>query len=197
MGKSELTSEERFLKDGDRSANYLPVDVHDPVMKALGLGGTLSADEEQTTVQTLPPNGDAPNTMRRVETEAGTGRRRKRIRVQGWVAALLLVVLLGGGYAQYSGEVRQGAEALFSSEVRQGAGAQYKVLPYKPLPATKSGGMIEKPNEPLIPWPAKAQPSEEDELYKMKYSKGRNAIETLLLPGEYATYVIKREGGRE
>ncbi|WP_342423933.1 hypothetical protein [Paenibacillus sp. FSL E2-0178] len=203
MGKSELTSEERFLKDGDRSANYLPVDVHDPVMKALGLGGTLSADEEQTTVQTLPPNEDAPNTMRRVETEAGTGRRRKRIRVQGWVAALLVVVLLGGGYAQYSGEVRQGAEALFSSEVRQGAGAQYKVLPYKPLPATASGGMIEKAKEPLMPYTPEAQPGIEDEayqeskLYSQKYSKGHELMKELLLPGEYATYVIAREDRQE
>ncbi|MEK4063601.1 MULTISPECIES: DUF4367 domain-containing protein [Paenibacillus] len=188
MGKSELTSEEQFLKDGDRSANLIPVDVHGPVMKALGLGGTLPAAEEQTALQTLPPNEGAPNVMRRLETEAAAGRGRRRflrIPVQGWVAALLVLVLLGGGYTQYSGEVRQGA------------GAQYKVLPYKPLPATTSGGMIEKPNEPLIPWPAKAQPSKEDELYKMKYAKGYNAIETLLLPGEYATYVIKREDGKE
>lgn len=184
MDKSKLTTEERFLKDGDRSANFIPVDIHEPVMKALGLGGTLPAVEEETP----RPNGGDLNVMRRLETEAGAGWSRKRILripVQGWVAALLVMVLLGGGYTQYSGELRQGA------------GFQYKVLPYKPLPATKSGGMIEKPNEPLIPWPAKAQPSEEDELYKMKYSKGRNAIETLLLPGEYATYVIKREGGRE
>ncbi|AIQ39986.1 hypothetical protein [Paenibacillus sp. FSL R5-0912] len=194
MAKSELTPEERFLKDGDRSANYISVDVHDPVMKALGLGGTLPADEEQTTVQTLPPNGGAPNIMRRVETEAGTGRKRKRIlriRVQGWVAALLVVVLLGGGYTQYSGEVRQGA------------GAQYKVLPYKPLPVTASGGMIEKAKEPLMPYTPQAQPGIEDEayqeskLYSQKYSKGHELMKELLLPGEYATYVIAREDRQE
>lgn len=113
MGKSELTSEEQFLKDGDRSANLIPVDVHGPVMKALGLGGTLPAAEEQTALQTLPPNEAAPNVMRRLETEAAAGRGRRRflrIPVQGWVAALLVLVLLGGGYTQYSGEVRQGLE---------------------------------------------------------------------------------------
>ncbi|MEK3862763.1 DUF4367 domain-containing protein [Paenibacillus sp. FSL H7-0716] len=188
MDKSELTSEERFLKHGDRSANFIPVDVHEQVMTALGLGGILPAAEEQTPLQTIPPNEGAPNVMRRLKTEAGTGRSRRRILripVQGWVAALLVMVLLGGGYTQYSGELRQGAQI------------QYKVLPYKPLLATKSGGMIEKPNEPLIPWPAKVQLSKEDELYKMKYAKGYNAIEKLLLPGEYATYVIKREDGKE
>ncbi|WP_342481410.1 DUF4367 domain-containing protein [Paenibacillus sp. FSL L8-0340] len=194
MGKSELTSEEQFLKDGDRSANLIPVDVHGPVMKALGLGGTLPAAEEQTALQTLPPNEGASNVMRRLETEAAAGRGRRRflrIPVQGWVAALLVLVLLGGGYTQYSGEVRQGA------------GAQYKVLPYKPLPATTSGGMIEKAIEPLIPLPPEVQPSTEDEIYKenklynMKYSKGYNDIETLLLPGEYATYVITREDRKE
>lgn len=48
MDKSELTSEERFLKHGDRSANFIPVDVHEQVMTALGLGGILPAAEEQT-----------------------------------------------------------------------------------------------------------------------------------------------------
>lgn len=183
MGKSELTPEERFLKDGDRSAHFIPIDVHEPVMKALGLSGTLPAVEEQTPLQTLPPNGGAPNVMRRLETEAGTGRSRKRILripVQGWVAALLVIVLLGGGYTQFSGELRQRAQF------------QYKVLPYKPLQATKSGGMIEKAKEPLTPLPAQVQPSKEDKIYSMKYSKGYITLEKLLLPGEYATYFITR-----
>ncbi|MHA6531492.1 DUF4367 domain-containing protein [Paenibacillus sp. BAC0078] len=183
MGKSELTLEERFMKDGDRSANFIPVDVHEPVMKALGLGGTLPAAEEQTPLQTLPPNEGAPNVMRRLETEARKRRSRKRILripVQGWVAALLVIVVLGGGYTQFSGELRQGAEF------------QYKVLPYKPLQATKSGGMIEKAKEPLHPWPDKIETSKEEKIYSMKYSKGYKTLEKLLLPGESATYFITR-----
>ncbi|MFD2875993.1 hypothetical protein ACFTAO_08570 [Paenibacillus rhizoplanae] len=39
MGKRELTPEEQFLKEGDRSAHWNTVDVHEPVMKALGLEG--------------------------------------------------------------------------------------------------------------------------------------------------------------
>ncbi|AIQ46061.1 hypothetical protein R70723_09315 [Paenibacillus sp. FSL R7-0273] len=180
MDKIQLTPEERFLKDGDRSAGLIPVDVHEPVMKALGLGADLPAAEEQIS----PPTGETPNIMRRLEAEAGTMQRRKRILripIQGWAAALFIIVLLGGGYTRYSGELRQGSQF------------QYKVLPYKPIPATNSGGMIMKPDEPLIPWPAQAQTSKEDELYKMKYSQGYSAIETLLHSGEFATYVIKRE----
>lgn len=63
--------------------------------------------------------------------------------------------------------------------------------------------MIEKAIEPLIPFPPGVQLSTEDEsykenkLYSMKYSKGFNTPEKLLLPGEYATYVITREDRKE
>ncbi|ASA20005.1 hypothetical protein B9T62_03820 [Paenibacillus donghaensis] len=127
--------------------------------------------------------------MRRLKTEAGTGRSRRRILripVQGWVAALLVMVLLGGGYTQYSGELRQGA------------GAQYKVLPYKPLPATTSGGMIEKTEEPLVyllpevPLSKDSKGYKENKLNEMKRSKAYNILEKLLPPGEYASYVMSR-----
>lgn len=137
MGKRELTPEEQFLKEGDRSAHWNTVDVHEPVMKALGLEGALTAEEDENLLQTLPPSGEAPKVMRRMETR--TGRRQKRMPVKGWAAAVLALVLLGGGYTQFSGKLQQGAEAQSSGEVRQGAGAQYKVLPYQPLPATASG----------------------------------------------------------
>lgn len=199
MGKRELTPEEQFLKDGDRSAHWNTVDVHEPVMKALGLEGALSAEEDETLLQTLPLSGEAPKVMRRMETR--TGQRRKRIPVKGWAAAILALVLLGGCYTQFSGKLQQGAEAQSSGEVRQGAGAQYKVLPYQPLPATASGGtLIEKAKEPLKPYIPNAEPGAEYEanqklsiLYNQKYSKGAELMKELLLPGEYATYVITRE----
>ncbi|WP_339254633.1 hypothetical protein [Paenibacillus sp. FSL P2-0136] len=199
MGKRELTPEEQFLKEGDRSAHWNTVDVHEPVMKALGLEGALTAEEDETLLQTLPPSGEAPKVMRRMETR--TGRRQKRMPVKGWAAAVLALVLLGGGYTQFSGKLQQGAEAQSSGEVRQGAGAPYKVLPYQPLPATASGGMlIEKAKEPLKPYIPEAQPGIEHEanqklsiLYNQKYSKGAALMKELLLPGEYATYVITRE----
>ncbi|WP_019908816.1 DUF4367 domain-containing protein [Paenibacillus sp. HW567] len=177
MGKSELTPEEQFLKEGDRSAAFITVDVHDPVMQTLGLGGTFPAAEAQSPQQ----DRMAPDIMRRMETEAGMGRSRKRrVSLRVWAAALLVIVLLGGGYTQFSGELRQGAQF------------QYKVLPYKPLQATKSGGMIEKAKEPLTLLPAQVQPSKENKIYSMKNSKGYNTLEKLLLPGEYATYFITR-----
>lgn len=181
MGKRELTLEEQFLKDGDRSAHWNSVDVHEPVMKALGLEGALTAEEDENLLQTLPPSGEAPKVMRRMETR--TGRRQKRIPVKGWAAAVLALVLLGGGYTQFSGKLQQGAEAQSSGEVRQGAGAQYKVLPYQPLPATASGGtLIEKAKEPLKPYILSAEPGADDEanrkeniFYNEKYSKGQHS----------------------
>lgn len=106
MGKRELTPEEQFLKEGDRSAHWNTVDVHEPVMKALGLEGALSAEEDENLLQTLPPSGEEPKVMRRMETR--TGRRQKRIPVKSWAAAVLALVLLGGGYTQFSGKLQQG-----------------------------------------------------------------------------------------
>lgn len=199
MGKRELTPEEQFLKDGDRSAPWNTVDVHEPVMKALGLEGSWSAEEDENLLQTLPPSGEAPKVMRRMESK--TGRRQKRIPVKRWAAAVLALVLLGGGYIQFSGKLQQGAEAQSSGDVRQGAGARYKVLPYQPIPATASGGtLIEKAKEPLKPYIPEAQPGIEYEanqkesiFYNQKYSKGAELMKELLLPGEYATYVITRD----
>lgn len=203
MGKRELTPEEQFLKEGDRSAQWNAIDVHEPVMKALGLEGALSAEEDETLLQTLPPSGEAPKVMRRMETK--TVRRQKRIPVKRWAAAVLALVLLGGGYIQFSGKLQQGVEARSSGEVRQGAGARYKVLPYQPLPATASGGtLIEKAKEPLKPYIPEAQPGigheanqKESILYNQKSSQGAELIKELLLPGEYATYVITREDREE
>lgn len=191
MGKGELTQEERFLKEGDRSAGILPVDVHDTVMRKLGLAGTLYAEGEEIALQTLPPREGAPKVMRRLETEAATGRGRKRfmgIPAKGWVAAAMVLVMLGGGYTQFSGKVGQGAAAK----------VQYKVLPYKPIPATNSGGMIEKAKLPVVRnYPSKVEPlSKEDEMFGLKYQKGINTLEKLLPPGEYATFVIERKDGK-
>lgn len=192
MGKGELTQEERFLKEGDRSAGIPPVDVHDPVMQMLGIAGVLPADSEDIALQTIPPREGAPKVMRRLETEAATGRGRKRfmgIPAKGWVAAAMVLVMLGGGYTQFSGEV--GREA--------GAKVQYKVLPYKPIPATNSGYMIEKTKYPITPSknPSKVQPlSKGDEMYSLKYKKSISTLEKLLPLGEYATFLIERKDGK-
>ncbi|NQX45519.1 DUF4367 domain-containing protein [Paenibacillus tritici] len=190
MGKSELTPEEQFLKDGDRSMDVRPVDIHDPVMEAIGFGKIRCTPELETPL----PGGEAIDTMRRVETETRSARDRKRILrmpVRSWAAALILIVLLGGGYSWYTGGPRQAA------------GFEYEVLPYKPLPVTKSGLMISLLKAPLTPGlppdPAASQPQprkqrEEDELWTLKYNKGYNAIKKLLLPGEYATFVLKQDG---
>lgn len=193
MGKSELTPEERFLKEGDLSEQIAPVDVHDPVMHKLGLAAILPAESENTLLQPLPPRGGAPKVMRRVEAEASTGPGRKRflrIPVKGWVAALLVLVLLGGGYIQFSGELGEWTRAKF----------QYKVLPYKPIPVTNSGAMIVRSKYPLTPGKDLSQetkPSKEDELFQLKYKKGHDTIEKLMLPGEYATFVVKSGGAKE
>lgn len=83
MGKGELTSEEQFVKDGDRSAEFPPVDVHDPVMEAIGFGKVrLTAD-----LQASLHDGEAPEIMQRIETVTGIKRSRKRILripVRGW-----------------------------------------------------------------------------------------------------------------
>ncbi|WP_340021989.1 DUF4367 domain-containing protein [Paenibacillus sp. FSL K6-1096] len=192
MGKSELTQEERFLKEGDRSAGIPPVDVHDPVMQMLGIAGILPAEGEDTMLQTLPPREGTAKVMRKLEPQAAAGRSRRRflgMPVQGWVAAALVLVMLGGGYTQFSGEAGRGA----------GAKAQYKVLPYKPIPATNSGHMIEKTKYPIIPSknPSKVEPlSKEDDMYSLKYKKSINTLEKLLPPGEYATFLIERKDGK-
>ncbi|MEI2397049.1 DUF4367 domain-containing protein [Paenibacillus sp. FSL R10-2199] len=184
MGKGELTSEEQFVKDGDRSAEFPPVDVHDPVMEAIGFGKVrLTAD-----LQASLHDGDAPEIMQRIETVTGIKRSRKRILripVRGWAAALILIVLLGGGYS------------LYSSVPRQAAKFQYEVQPYEPLQATEEGGTIEIMKMPLTPGPdlPQAEPSKEDELMSAKYKEGYEAIGKLLLPGEYATFVLRHEGG--
>ncbi|WP_405108818.1 DUF4367 domain-containing protein [Paenibacillus sp. FSL K6-1217] len=192
MGKSELTTEERFLKEGDLAGGIPPVDVHDPVMHKLGLAAILPVEGESALLQTLPPRGGAPKVMRRVETEASLGAGRKsflRSPAKGWVAALLVLVLLGGGYIQFSGELGEWAGAKF----------QYRVLPYKPIPLTNSGAMIVKSKYPLTPGkglPQETKPSKEDELFQLKFKKGYNTIEKLF-PGEYATFVVKGGGEKE
>lgn len=61
--------------------------------------------------------------------------------------------------------------------------------------------MIEKAKEPLKPYIPNAEPGADDEankklsiLYNQKYSKGAELMKEILLPGEYATYLITREG---
>lgn len=186
MGKSELTPEEQFLKDGDRSMDVRPVDIHDPVMEAIGFGKIRCTPELETPL----PGGETIDIMRRVETETRLARDRKRILrmpMRNWAAALILIVLLGGGYSWYTGGPRQAA------------GFEYEVLPYKPLQATKGGGTIGLTKHPLTPGPAASQPplrkpSKEDEQWKLKYKEANEAIRKLLLPGEYATFVLRQDG---
>lgn len=184
MGKGELTSEEQFVKDGDRSAEFPPVDVHDPVMEAIGFGKARLTADPQASLH----DGDAPEIMQRIEMVTGMKRSRKRILripVRGWAAALILIVLLGGGYS------------LYSSVPRQAAKFQYEVLPYEPLQATEEGGTIEITKVPLTPGPdlPQAEPSKEEEQLNTKFAEAYKAVEEMLLPEEFASFVLRQEGG--
>lgn len=184
MGKGELTSDEQFLKEGDHSADFPPVDVHDPVMEAIGFGKARLAADPQTHLH----DGDTPEIMQRLETLSGAKRSRKRILwipVRSWAAVLLLIAILGGGYTLYSANPGQAAKF------------QYEVLPYEPLQATEEGGTISILKSPLTPGPetTQRQPNKEEELLNTKYAEAYKAVEKLLLPEEFALFVLRQEGG--
>ncbi|MGN7765755.1 DUF4367 domain-containing protein [Paenibacillus sp. 22594] len=186
MGKGELTLEEQFLKEGDHSANFPPVDVHDAVIEAIGLSKVRLAADPLTRLH----DGDTPLIMQRTETLTGAKHRRKkilRIPVRSWAVALILIVLLGGGYSLYT--IGPGQAAKF----------HYEVLPYEPLLATEEGGTIDLLKTPLTPGPQmpQRQVSKEEELLNIKYAEGFKAVEKLLLPGEFASFVLRQEGGGE
>ncbi|WP_340395197.1 DUF4367 domain-containing protein [Paenibacillus sp. FSL E2-0177] len=184
MRKDELTSEELFLKEGDNSAKLPLVDVHDSVMQAIGLGN------DRFAINSVPPlqEADIPDIMHRMEPATYAKRCRKRMwsrPVRRWAAVLILVVLVGGSYS------------LFKESPWQAAKFQYEVLPYEPLLATKEGGTIEVSKNPLVPSKVKIPQrvaTKEEELLSEKNLEAYRVVEKLLLPGEGASYVLKKEG---
>lgn len=191
MGKGELTPEERFLKEGEQSSQVSPVDVHDTVMAAIGLGKIHPAADPAPAL--MEGNTSDLMIMHRAGEAAGSGKAGKQLTrrrpVRGWAAllALVLLVLVGGGYSLYYGDSGQAAEF------------QYEVLPFEPLPATEDGAKIDLSVAPLTPGPDVPQPpvSEEDELLNLKYSEAYEAVDKLLQPGEFASFVLKQEGNGE
>ncbi|AIQ67639.1 DUF4367 domain-containing protein [Paenibacillus graminis] len=182
MCKDELTSEELFLKEGDHSAKLPLVDVHDSVMKAIGLGNDrLMMEQSQLQVENTP---DVMQSMEPV-VEAKRYRKRTMGRHMGrWAAALILIALLGGSYS------------LFIESPGQAAKFQYEVLPYQPLVVTEEGGKVVKSNKPIFFSEEKVlqrQESKEERLFREKYSEAYDAVEKLLLPEEFASYVLRQE----
>ncbi|MEC0170768.1 hypothetical protein [Paenibacillus graminis] len=183
MCKDELTSDELFLKEGDHSAQLPLVDVHDSVMKAIGLGNDRLMMEHASQRQA----GNTPNVMQSMEPVVEAERYRKRTlrRHMGrWAAALILIALLGGSYS------------LFIESPGQAAKFQYEVLPYQPLVVTEEGGQVVRSNKPIFLSEKKIpqrQESKEDKLFSEKYSEAYKAVEKLLLPEEFASYVLRQE----
>ncbi|GGF98045.1 hypothetical protein GCM10010912_48470 [Paenibacillus albidus] len=183
MGQDKLTPEELFLKEGDHSAKLPLVDVHDSVMEAIGLGYCGFAADPVPHLK----EGNTLDIMHKMEPEARAERRRKRTlrrRAGGWAAALILVVLVGGGYS------------LLVEGPGQTAKIQYEVLPYEPLLATEEGGKVVRSNKPLFLSAEKIpqrQESKEEKLFREKYSEAYKAVEKLLLPEEFASYVLRKE----
>lgn len=183
MCKDELTSEELFLKEGDHSDQLPLVDVHDSVMEAIGLGNDRLMMEHASQLQV----GNTPDIMQSMEPVVEAERYRKRtLRRQAgrWATALVLIALLGGGYF------------LFVEGPGQAAKFQYEVLPYQPLVVTEEGGKVVRSNRPVSPSEEKVpqiQESKEEKLFREKYSEAYKAVEKLLLPGEFASYVLRQE----
>ncbi|KWX87684.1 hypothetical protein AMQ83_11605, partial [Paenibacillus riograndensis] len=181
MCKDELTSEELFLKEGDHSAKLPLVDVHDSVMKAIGLGNDRLMMEHASQLQVE----NTPEVMQSMEPVAEAERYRKRTlrrQVGRWAAALILIALLGGSYS------------LLVDSPGQAAKFQYEVLPYQPLVVTEEGGKVVRSNKPIHLSEEKVpqrQESKEERLFQEKYSEAYEAVEKLLLPEEFASYVLR------
>ncbi len=183
MCKDELTSEELFLKEGDHSAKLPLVDVHDSVMKAIGLGNDRPMMEHASQLQVE----NTPDVIQSMEPVAEANRYRKRTKgrhMGRWAAALILIALLGGSYS------------LFVESPGQAAKFQYEVLPYQPLVVTEEGGKVVRSNRPVHLSEKKItqmEESKEEKLFREKYSEAYEAVEKLLLPEEFASYVLRQE----